>query len=210
VSDSSPRNRRSAALFLLSAAFLLAGCPGAGTRGVLPPAEEELLLEKGDPALLDAVRRGGSGPFAALAVFRGDAFLRHSAKLEQSSVPILNEIGSAALLLLRPAQVVPLLKDPDIRRIVWFAPQGRLARLDPSLELDVLSRYGAGTEGKERELLLRFRDVPGETDERSVAAAGYRVVTRAGPNLVVSGPLSGVPKLLANDRIIYLEKASNP
>lgn len=210
MSASSPRNRRSAALFLLSAACLLAGCPGAGKRGVLPPGEEELLLAKGDPALLDVVRGGGTGAFAALAVFRGDAFLQHSAKLEQSSVPILNEIGSAALLLLRPAQVVPLLKDPDIRRIVWFAPRGRLARLDPSLELDVLSRFGAGTEGKERELLLRFRDVPGETEERSVTAAGYRVVTRAGPNLVVSGPLSGVPKLLAIDGIIYLEKASNP
>ena len=150
------------------------------------------------------------GPFAALAVFRGDAFLRHSAKLEQASIPVLNELGTAAFLLLRPGQVLPLLKDPDIRRIAWFGPQGRLARLDPSLELDVMARYGDGTEGKDRDLLLRCRDVPGESEERSVTAAGYRIVTRAGPNLVVSGPYGGLPKLLANDRIIYIEKASKP
>jgi hypothetical protein len=210
VSATSPRNRRSAAWFFLSAAILLAGCPGIGSRGVLPPDEEELLFAKGDPALLAAVRQGGTEPFAALAVFRGDAFLRHSAKLEQSSIPILNEFGRAALLLLRPAQVIPLLRDPDIRRIAWFGPQGRLARLDPSLELDVLSRFGAGTEGQERSLLLRWKDVPGEPEERSVAAAGYRIDSRAGPNLVVAGPLSGVPKLLGIDRIIYLEKATNP
>jgi hypothetical protein len=156
------------------------------------------------------VRDGGDEPFAALAVFRGDAFLRHSAMLEQASIPILNEFGKSALLLLRPAQVVPLLSGPDVRRMAWFGPRGRLARLDPSLELDAMARFAAGTEGKDREILLRWRDVPGEADERSVAGAGYRIVTRAGANVVVSGPLSGLPQLLAIDRIIYLEKASNP
>jgi len=212
VSASFPRNSRpaSAALFLLSAAFLLAGCPAGGKQAVLPPADEEILRAKGDEPLLATVRGGGMGPFAALAVFRGDAFLRHSAKLEQASIPVLNELGTAAFLLLRPGQVLPLLKDPDIRRIAWFGPQGRLARLDPSLELDVMARYGDGTEGKDRDLLLRCKDVPGESEERSVTAAGYRIVTRAGPNLVVSGPYGGLPKLLANDRIIYIEKASKP
>lgn len=212
MSASFPRNSRpaSAALFLLSAAFLLAGCPAGGKQAVLPPADEEILRAKGDEPLLATVRGGGMGPFAALAVFRGDAFLRHSAKLEQASIPVLNELGTAAFLLLRPGQVLPLLKDPDIRRIAWFGPQGRLARLDPSLELDVMARYGDGTEGKDRDLLLRCKDVPGESEERSVTAAGYRIVTRAGPNLVVSGPYGGLPKLLANDRIIYIEKASKP
>ena len=63
---------------------------------------------------------------------------------------------------------------------------------------------------KDRDLLLRCRDVPGDAEERSVTAAGYRIVTRAGPNLVVTGPYSGLPMLLGNDRIIYLEKASKP
>jgi hypothetical protein len=212
VSASSPRNSRrgTAALLLLSAGLLLAGCPAGGKQAVLPPAEEEILRAKGDERLLATVREGGKEPFAAVAVFRGEVFLRHSAKLEQASIPVLNELGNAAFLLLRPGQVVPLLNDPDVRRIAWFAHQGRLARLDPSLELDVMARYGDGTEGKDRNVLLRFRDVPGEGGERSVTAAGYGIVTRAGPNLVVAGPYSGIPKLLSNDRIIYLEKASKP
>jgi hypothetical protein len=100
-----------------------------------------------------------------------------------------------------------MLKDPSVRRLGWFGPQGRLARLDPSLELDLLARFGEGTEDRELNLLLRFVDVGGAREERHVAAAGFRVVTRAGPNWVVGGPMSGLPKLLESDRIIYIEKA---
>jgi hypothetical protein len=57
-------------------------------------------------------------------------------------------------------------------------------------------------------LLLRFVDVGGAQEERHIVAAGFRAVTRAGPNWVVSGPMSGLPKLLESDRIIYIEKAS--
>ncbi|HEX9205029.1 MAG TPA: hypothetical protein VF853_03795 [Candidatus Deferrimicrobiaceae bacterium] len=210
MSASSPRNsRRATPALLLTAGLLLAGCAGGKPRA-LPPADEQILLSKGDPHLLAAVRDGGDEAFAALAVFRGDVFLRHSAMLEQASIPILNEFGKSALLLLRPAQVVPLLSGPDVRRMAWFGPRGRLARLDPSLELDAMARFAAGTEGNDREILLRWRDVPGAADERSVAVAGYRIVIRAGANIVISGPLSGLPKLLEIDRIIYLEKASNP
>jgi hypothetical protein len=141
-------------------------------------------------------------------VFRGDVFLHHSAMLEEASVTLLNEFGNAAILLLSPGGVVPLLKDPAVRKIAWFGPQGRLARLDPSLELDMLARFGEGTEGKEYPILARFQDVPGEKEEKAVTAAGFRIVTRAGPNQVLSGPMSGVPRLLAVDRIVYLEKAS--
>jgi hypothetical protein len=212
VSASFPRNSRpaTAALLLLSAAFLLAGCPAGGKQSVLPPSVEEILRAKGDERLLAVVREGGTAPFAAVAVFRGDAFLRHSAKLEKASIPILNELGNAAIVLLRPGQVVPLLNEPDVRRIAWVGPQGRLARLDPSLEMDFMARYGDGTEGRDRNLLLRCRNVPGEAEERSVTAAGYRIETRAGPDLVVSGPFTGLPLLLADDRIIYIEKASKP
>jgi len=156
------------------------------------------------------VRERGKDAFAAIVVFRGNVFLGQSAMLEESSTTVLNEFGNTAILLLTPSQVLPLMKDPSVRRIAWFGPQGRLARLDPSLELDLLARFGAGTEGKEYPVLARFQDVPGEKEERQAAAAGFRVVTRAGPNLELSGPLSGVPRLLEDDRIIYLEKASNP
>jgi len=214
VWDSCPRSRRSGgrslALLLLAAALLPAGCPSAGKRASLPAAEEELLAAKGDARLLTAVREGGRDPFAAIAVFRRDTFLGQAAMLEQASIPILDEFGKAAILLLSTNQVVPLLKDPSVRRLVWFGPQGLLARLDPSLEMELLSRYDSGAEGKDVSILVRFRDVPGEKEEREAAAAGFRVVSRVGPNLVVSGPISGLPRLLESDRIIYMEKASNP
>ncbi len=117
-------------------------------------------------------------------------------------------MGRTAILLLSPGQIVPLLKDPSLRKAAWIGPQGRLARLDPSLELDLLARFGAGTEDRDVNLLLRLVDVGGAEEERHVVAAGFRVVTRAGPNWIVAGPMSGLPKLLESDRIIYIEKAS--
>ncbi len=212
MSDTFPRNSRREGwpllLLLLPAALLLTGCPAASKRNALPEAEERLLAAKGDPALLTAVQEGGKDPFAAIAVFSRDAFLGQSAMLERSSVTLLNEFGNAAILLLRPAEVLPLLKDPTVRRIAWFGPQGRLARLDPSLELDLLSRYGKGLEGKDMAILARFRNIPGEAEERRAAAAGFRVLSREGPNRVISGPLSGVPLLLSDEWVIYLEKAT--
>jgi hypothetical protein len=71
-----------------------------------------------------------------------------------------------------------------------------------------MSRYGAGTEDRDVNLLLRLVDVGGAEEERHVVAAGFRVVTRAGPNWVVAGPIAGIPKLLESNRIIYIEKAS--
>jgi len=212
VSDTfSPNNRRRARTLLpllLTAAFLLQGCPAASKRITLPEADEKLVGAKGDPALLAAVQENGKDPFAAIAVFSRDVFLGQSAMLERSSVTLLSEFGNAAILLLRPDEVLPLLKDPTVRRIAWFGPQGRLARLDPSLEMDLLSRFGKGQENKDVAILARFQSVPGEPEERRVAAAGFRVLTRGGPNLVLSGPLSGVPKLLSDEWVIYLEKAT--
>jgi hypothetical protein len=74
----------------------------------------------------------------------------------------------------------------------------------------MMSRYGAGTEDRDVNLLLRLVDVGGAEEERHVVAAGFRVDTRAGPNWVVTGPMSGLPKLLESDRIIYVEGAPYP
>ena len=57
-------------------------------------------------------------------------------------------------------------------------------------------------------LLVRLMDVGGAGEERQISAAGFRVVTRAGPNWIVTGPMTGLPKLLEIDRINYIEKAS--
>ena len=214
MSDSSLRSRKSKAgrllPLLLLAVFLqlLSGCLSGEKRRTFPPPEEELLRAKADPRLRKEAESGGSEPFAAIAVYGNDVFLEQSEALGRSSLTVLNEMGRAAILLLTPGQIVPLLKDPSLRKAAWFGPQGRLARLDPSLEMDLLARFGAGTEDRDVNLLLRFDDVGGAKEERHVAAAGFRVVTKAGPTWVVAGPMSGLPNLLENDGIIYLEGAS--
>jgi|GEM_PF-867288 len=200
--------RRLLSLLLLAVSLpLAAGCLLGEKRKPLTPQDAELLRAKADERLRKEAETGGTEPFAAIAVYRSDVFLDRSEALEQSSLTVLNEMGRTALLLLSPGQIVPLLKDPSLRKAAWFGPQGLLARLDPSLELDMMSRYGAGTEDRDVNLLLRFVDVGGAEEERHVAAAGFRVATKAGPNWVAAGPMSGLPKLLESDRIIYIEKA---
>jgi hypothetical protein len=178
------------------------------TRRTFSPSDEALLNAKADPRLRKEAATGGNEAFAAIAVYRNDVFLDQSEALGRSSLTVLNELGRTAVLLLSPGQIVPLLKDPSLRKAAWIGPQGRLARLDPSLELDLLARFGAGTEDRDVNLLLRLVDAGGAVEERQVVAAGFRVVTRAGPNWIVAGPMSGIPGLLESDRIIYIEKAS--
>lgn len=187
---------------------LASGCVFGEKRRTFSPQDEELLRAKADPRLRKEAETGGSEPFAAIAVYRNDVFLDQSEALGKSSLTILNEMGRTAILLLSPGQIVPLLKDPSLRKAFWFGPQGLLARLDPSLEIDMMSRYAAGAEDRDVDLLLRLEGVGGEKEERHVTAAGYRIVTRAGPTWVVAGPTAGIPKLLESERIIYIEGAS--
>jgi hypothetical protein len=211
VSDISPRNRKVRHFFpfiLLAVLPLVCGCLSGEKRRTFSPTDEELLRAKADPRLRKEAETGGIEPFAAIAVYRGDVFLDQSEALGRSSLTVLNEMGPTVILLLSPGQIVPLLKDLSLRKAFWFGPQGLLARLDPSLELDLLARFGAGTEDRDVDLLLRFVDVGGTGEERTVAAAGFRVVTKAGPTWIVAGPMSGIPKLLEIDRIIYIEGAS--
>ena len=212
MSDSSHRSRNARLLrsLLLLALFLplVSGCLSGEKRRTFSPQDDELLRAKADPRLRKEAETGGDEAFAAIAVYRNDVFLNQSEALGRSSLTVLNELGRTVILLLSPGQIVPLLKDPSLRKAAWFGPQGLLARIDPSLELDMLTRFGAGTEDREVDLLLRLVDVGGAKEDRHVVAAGFRVVTRAGPNWVVTGPMSGIPKLLESDRIIYIEKAS--
>ena len=209
TSHQSPRARRLAPLLLLAVFLpLVCGCLFGEKRPTLSPADEELLGAKADPRLRKEAETGGSGQFAAIAVYRNDVFLHQSEALGKSSLTVLNEMGRTVILLLSPGQIVPLLKDPSLRKAAWIGPQGLLARLDPSLELDLLGRFGAGTEERDVNLVVRLMDVGGAVEERRISAAGFRVETRAGPNWVVTGPMSGLPKLLEIDRIIYIEKPS--
>ena len=200
--------RRLFSLFLLAVVLpLLSGCLSGEKRRTFSPPEEELLRDKADPRLRKEAETGGTESFAAIAVYRNDVFLNQSEALGRSSLTVLNEMGRTVILLLSPGQIVPLLKDPSLRKATWFGPQGLLARLDPSLELDMLTRFSGGIEDRDVNLLLRFVDVGGAEEERHIVAAGFRVVTRAGPNWVVAGPISGLPKLLESERITYIEKA---
>jgi hypothetical protein len=202
------KRRRLLSLLLLVVSLPLAvGCLFGEKRRTLSPQDAELFRAKGDPRLRKEAETGGTEPFAAIAVYRNDVFLDQSEALGRASLTVLNEMGNSVILLLRPGQIVPLLEDPSLRKASWFGPQRRLARLDPSLELDMLTRFGAGTEDRDVNLLLRFVDAGGAKEERHVVAAGFRVVTRTGPNWVVTGPTAGLPKLLESDRIIYIEKA---
>jgi hypothetical protein len=187
---------------------LVCGCLFGEKRRTFSPPDEDLLRAKADPRLRKEAETGGSDPFAAIVVYRNDVFLDQSEALGGSSLTVMNEMGRAAILQLSPGQIVPLLKDPSVQKAAWIGPQGLLSRLDPSLELELLSRFGAGTEGRDVSLLLRFVDVGGAAEERHVVAAGFAVVTKAGPNWIVTGPMSGLPKLLESDRINYIEKAS--
>ncbi len=201
--------RRLLSLLLLAVFLpLVSGCLFGENRRTFSPPDEELLRAKADPRLRKEAETGGSEPFAAIAIYRNDVFLHQSEALGKSSLTVLNEMGRTAILQLSPGQIVPFLRDPSLEKAAWIGPQGLLARLDPSLELDLLARFGAGTEGRDVNLLLRLVDVGGAAEERSVVAAGFRVVTKAGPNWIVTGPMSGLPKLLEIDRVIYIEKAS--
>jgi hypothetical protein len=212
VSDSSPPSHKARRLLslLLLAAFLplAAGCLFGEKRPTFTPADEELLRAKADPRLRKEAEKGGSEQFAAIVVYRNNVFLDQSEALGLSSLTVLNEMGRTAILQLSSGQVVPLLKDPSLQKAAWIGPQRLLARIDPSLELDLLTRFGAGTEDRDVNLLLRLVDVGGTVEERQIVAAGFRVVTKAGPNWIVAGPMSGLPKLLEIDRINYIEGAS--
>ena len=129
--------RRLLSLLLLAVFLpLAAGCLFGEKRRTFSPPDEELLRAKADPRLRKEAETGGTEPFAAIAVYRSDVFLDQSEALGKSSLTVLNEMGSTAILLLSPGQIVPLLKDPSLRKAAWFGPQRLLARLDPSLELD--------------------------------------------------------------------------
>ena len=76
-------------LFAIDAEYVGPGMPLWLPKGTVLVEELERLLA--------VVRGGGTEPFAAVAGFRGDGFLRHSAKLEQASIPPSDARGRSRL-----------------------------------------------------------------------------------------------------------------
>ncbi|MGZ8432270.1 MAG: hypothetical protein ACXWWW_09975, partial [Candidatus Deferrimicrobiaceae bacterium] len=69
-------------------------------------------------------------------------------------------------------------------------------------------RFGEGKETVPTSFLVRFREMPQEKEEKFVEAAGFTVASRAGVVWAVSGPLTSLPRLLEDDRILFYEGAS--
>jgi len=200
-------NRR---VLILAAALLvlLPACREDRPKPVLTPADEALLAEKADGKIGIIIRENLPSLFAGLVVFRSDVFLSQSAMLDERGISVLNAYGKAAILLLNSPDIPMLLRQDSVKKIYYLSRQGPLARFHPAFEMDVLRRFGEGKESDPATFMIRFRELPGEGDAKVVEAAGFRIDTRAGPVWVVTGPLTSLPRLMENDRIIFYEGAS--
>lgn len=194
---------------LLAAALLtLPACREERARPELSQQDEALLARKADAKIGTIIRENLPTLFAGLVVFRSDVFLSQSAMLDERGLSVLNAFGNAAIVLLRSADIPPLLQEESVRKIYYLCRQGPLARFHPTFELDLLRRFGEGREEEPVSFFIRFREVPGEGDRQAVTAAGFRVEARAGAVWTVVGPLTSLPRLLENDRILFYEGAS--
>lgn len=188
--------------------LLLPGCKEDRPNPKLTPADEALLAEKADGKIGIIIRENLASLFAGLVVFRSDVFLSQSAMLDERGISVLNAFGNAAILLLNSPDIPLLLKQDAVKKIYYLSRQGPLARFHPAFEMDLLRRFGEGKEAEPVPFLIRFREPPDEQDARAVEAAGFHIDTRTGAVWVVTGPLTSLPRLMENDRIIFYEGAS--
>jgi hypothetical protein len=128
--------------------------------------------------------------------------------VSERGLAMLDSFGNAAVILLNSPDIPPLLKEKSVRKIFYLCRQGPLARLHPSFLMEVLKRFGEGKETAPTSFLVRFRDMPQEKEEKFVEAAGFTVQSRTGFVWAVSGPLTALPRLLEDDRILFYEGAS--
>lgn len=195
-------------VLLAAALLLLPACREERARPELTPQVEALIARKADAKIGTILRGNLPSLFAGLVVFRSDAFLSQSAMLEARELSVLNAFGNAAIVLLRKADIPPLLQEESVKKIHYLCRREALARLHPAFEMEVLRRFGEGKEQEPVSFFLRFREPPTEADRQAVEAAGFRATARTGFVWTVEGPLSGLPRLLENDRIIFFEGAS--
>jgi hypothetical protein len=198
--------RLAAILFLALLAF--PGCKEDKPPVELGPGDQELLRAKADPKIGVIITENLPALFAGVVVFRSDAFLHQSRMLDAANIPVLNTFGNTAILHLNSPDILPLLKEPSVKKVFYLCRQGALARLDTPFELDLLKRYGDGKEDQPVRFHIRFREPPEEKDDLLLKAAGFTVHSRTGYVWSVTGPLRGIPSLLESDRIINYGSAS--
>jgi len=195
-------------LFATLFVLLLPACKEDRATPRLTEQEEAILTEKADEKVGLIIRQNLPALFAGIVVFRSDVFLSQSEMLARRELSVLDSFGNAAVILLNSPDIPPLLKETSVRKIYFLCRQGPLARLHPAFLMEVLQRFGEGKEREPHPLLIRFRDPPQEKEEKFVEAAGFTVASRAGVVWAVSGPLTSLPRLLEDDRILFYEGAS--
>ena len=193
-----------AALF----ALLVSACKEERLRPELTAEDEAILALKADEKVGLIIRENLPALFAGIVVFRSDVFLSHSAMLDRRELPVLDSFGNAAVILLNSPDIPPLLKEKSVRKIYYLCRQGPLARLHPAFLMGILKTFGEGKESVPSHLLVRFRDMPQEKEEQFLEAAGFPIESRAGFVWSLSGPLTSLPRLLEDDRILFYEGAS--
>jgi len=188
--------------------LLLPACREDRKRPDLTAEEEAILKEKADEKIGLIIRENLPALFAGIVVFRSDAFLTQSEMLSGRELSVLDSFGNAAVVLLNSPDIPPLLKEKSVRKVSYLCRQGPLARIHPAFLMEVLNRFGEGKETVPTSFLVRFREMPQEKEEKFVESAGFTVASRAGVVWAVSGPLTSLPRLLEDDRILFYEGAS--
>ncbi len=201
-------NRRLAVLVVSAFLAIAAGCKEEKTPVVLSAADNAVLEQKADGKLGIIIRDNLPSLFAAVVVFRSDVFLSQSYMLDQARISVLNSFDKAAILLLNSPDILPLLRMDSVTKMYYLCRQRPLARLHPAFEMEMLRRFGTGKEKEPFPMLIRFQEAPTDTDAKVLEGAGYTILSRTGVVWAVSGPLTSLPRLLENDRIIFFEQAS--
>ncbi len=195
-------------LFAALLALLASACKEERPLPELTAEDNAILALKADQKIELIIRQNLPALFAGIVVFDTDVFLSQSAMLDQRELPVLDSFENAAVLLINSPDIPPLLKEKSVRKIYYLCRQGPLARLHPAFLMGILKTFGQGKENSPSHLLVRFRDMPQEKEQQFVEAAGFAIESRAGFVWSLTGPLTSLPRLLEDDRIIYYEGAS--
>lgn len=188
--------------------LLVSACKEERLRPELSAEDEAILALKTDKKIELIIRENLPALFAGIVVFRSDVFLTQSAMLDRRELAVLDSFENTAIILLNSPDIPPLLKEKSVRKIYYLCRQGPLARLHPAFLMGIMKTFGEGKENMPSHLLVRFRDVPTEKDTQFVEAAGFSIDSRAGYVWSLTGPLTSLPRLLENDRILFYEGAS--
>lgn len=203
-------------LLLLAALLLIPACKEEEReKPVLSPEDKELLRTKADEKVGIIITENLPALFAGIVAFDRDAFAYQSYMLEQANISVLNSFGKAAILLLNSPNIPPLLREKSVRKIHYLCLQGALVRLGTTFEMELMRRYGAGTENEPVTFTVQFKDPPdtkerekGRKDTKLVESAGFAIRNKVGNAWTLEGPISRVYLLLEYEGIQSYELES--